>query len=164
MTARNALTQASHTRRRIGAGLIGAMAALGALLGSPATAQQPWLNTPPPAAPDIRPGEACSLVLVQSFGARVLVARAAPGIAGSWSLTVRNAGLEVDQSGPVTGARHVQELSRITLDGQRPPAINHGAAGLYGPVSYPGQSPVNATLVVRNERGRVICRARPDLR
>lgn len=146
------------------AAISAAMLALGLSLPGTAAAQQPWFNPPPPRAPDIRPGEACSLVLVQSRGSRQLIARAAPGIAGHWSLSVRSDGLESDQSGPLQGRPGVQELTRMTLDGQFRPAVDHSAAGLYGPVARPGARPVHAVLVVRDRRGRVLCRAVPELR
>lgn len=127
-------------------------------------AQQPVFTPPPARSADIPAGQSCSLVLVRSYGASQLVARAAPGVSGSWSLTVRSGNLDVDQTGQLTGRAHLQELTRITLDAERRPAVNHGAASLYGPVYGPPASPVNAVLTVRNDRGRVICRARPDLR
>lgn len=165
MTQRNVLNTAARPRRyRAALGFAAALATLGAALAGPALAQQPRFVPPPAQAPDVRPGEACSLVLVQSLGSRQLIARAAPGVTGRWSLRARGSGLDVDLGGGVPGSPRIQELSRVTLDAQLRPAVDHSAAGLYGPVSSPGQTPVNATLIVRDERGRVICRARPELR
>ncbi|WP_439634636.1 hypothetical protein [Glycocaulis sp.] len=146
------------------AAISAAILAFAVVLPGAAMAQQPSFNPPPPRAPDIRPGEACSLVLVQGRGTRQLIARAAPGISGHWSLSVRSDGLQSDQSGPLQGGSSVQELTRITLDGQYRPVADHSAAGLYGPVTRPGAAPVQAALVVRDGRGRVVCRAAPELR
>ena len=157
---------AKAPRRRSGKRLMGLTAlALAAGIGVTgiASAQRPFFN-PPPARADIPAGQACSLALVRSYGASQLVARAAPGVSGRWSLTVRSGNLDVDQAGQLTGGAQLQELTRITLDAERRAAVNHGAASLYGPAYGPPASPVNAVLTVRNDRGRVICRARPDLR
>lgn len=143
--------------------LTAAVLALG--IAAAASAQRPVLVTPPAPSQGVAPGAACGLDLVQTYGSRQLVARAAPGITGSWSLDVRAPGIDVDQSGPVNGAARIQELSRVTLDAQLRPAVNHGAAGLYGPARGAGaSSSVSAVLIVRDLSGRVICRATPQLR
>ncbi|KPP81116.1 MAG: hypothetical protein HLUCCA04_09000 [Oceanicaulis sp. HLUCCA04] len=155
---------ASPSGRKSQAGIAAAIMVLATILTGAATAQQPYFNPPPPRAPDIRPGEACSLVLVHSYGARQLVARAAPGVTGRWELSARSRDLDIDQSGALSGAGRLQELTRITIDGQLRPAVDRSAAGLYGPVSVPGRSPVRATLVIRNRQGQVVCRASPERR
>lgn len=142
------------------------LAAAALVLGAAtaASAQRPVLVMPPAQAPSVAPGAACSLDLVQTYGSRQLIARAAPGVTGAWSMQARAPGINVDQSGPVSGAPRVQELSRVTLDAQLRPAVNHGAAGLYGAVPGPAARSVSAVLIVRDARGRVICRATPRLR
>lgn len=140
------------------------LAAAALVLGAAtaASAQRPVLVMPP--AHDVAPGAACSLDLVQTYGSRQLIARAAPGVTGAWSLQARAPGIHVDQSGPLNGAHRIQELSRVTLDAQLRPAVNHGAAGLYGAAPGPNARSVSAALIVRDARGRVICRATPQLR
>lgn len=148
--------------RLLSMSLAAAALALGA--ATAASAQRPVLVMPPAPAHNVVPGAACSLYLVQTYGSRQLIARAAPGITGSWSMQARAPGINVDQSGPVNGGQRVQELSRITIDAQLRPAVNHGAAGLYGAVPGPSARSVSAVLIVRNASGRVICRATPQLR
>jgi len=141
-----------------------AVAALALGAATAASAQRPVAVTPSAPAHNAAPGEACSLDLVQVYGSRHLIASAAPGVTGAWSLQARAPGFRLDQSGPVNASQHVQELSRITLDARLRPAVNHGAAGLRGAVPGPGAQSLSAVLTVRDARGRVICRATPQLR
>jgi len=139
-------------------------AALAVIAAGAAQAQRPHLIMPPGHAPAVPANAACSLVLEHSYGPQQLIARAAPGVSGSWTLYARGPGLRVDQSGPLSAAPRTQLLSRITLNGRDRPVVNRAATGLYGPVRGPAPQSVSGLLEVRDDYGRVICRAEPELR
>jgi hypothetical protein len=136
------------------------VAALALGAATAAFAQRPA----PVTAQNGAPGGLCALDLVDAYGSRHLIASAAPGVAGAWSLEARAPGFRLDQSGPVNASLQVQELSRVTLDARLRPAVTRGAAGLRGAVPGPDARSLSAVLTVHDAGGRVICRATPHLR
>jgi hypothetical protein len=140
------------------------VAALALGAATAASAQRPAAATASAPAHHAAPGGLCALDLVDAYGSRHLIASAAPGVAGAWSLEARAPGFRLDQSGPVNPSLQVQELSRVTLDARLRPAVTRGAAGLRGAVPGPDARSLSAVLTVRDARGRVICRATPQLR
>ena len=89
--------------------------------------------------------ERCQLI----YGGYYVIALAAPRGAASWDLDLRSPGLDASQGGPLPGASpDLMTLSQVVLL-QDPTGRG---------VQFLRNRPVHAELVVRDDRGRTVCR------
>lgn len=104
-------------------------------------------------------GSHCALHVDQFSGSPRLIATAAPGLIGDWSLSVRSPSLVADQSGPVHTRSQAAALSTMVLSGG-PQRFMRSAFGFNNGIRrVPVQSgPIFASLTVRDVDGFVICR------
>lgn len=124
-------------------------------------------------------GDLCWIDLARGRGHSLLNVYTAPGLSGSYEMTVRQAGAGndaiIDQSGTFQPARGTPaNISRVVLAnptrGRSAPGIVAIAGGFqqgttsrqssYGPVSLPATAySYNAYLRVFDQRGRLVCQA-----
>ena len=117
------------------------------------------------------PGEDCWLEVRRAGSHADLIAWAGPDMEGSYELTVRaldaDAGLDTAQSGRVSTGAEPERLARIALSTppHRPPTRDFRSdQPIFGgeprvPSAAEADPPFEAELTIRDDRGRLICRA-----
>jgi len=103
----------------------------------------------------------CQLLMVEGPNGRELVAQAAPGLSGRWTLEAGGPAMMMQQSGPLPGrAEGASELARLQLASAagRAPGLDELRPG-QTVIGGSEVEPVFASLRLEAEDGRLICAA-----
>lgn len=103
----------------------------------------------------------CSLSLMQTGNGRALIAEAAPGLSGRWSLEAGGPAMMMQQSGDLRDRPEGQwALARLELASPSgpQPGLDELRPG-QTVISGPADEPVFATLRLEDETGRSVCEA-----
>ena len=104
----------------------------------------------------------CALSLEDGPHGRALVASAAPGLSGSWTLQAGGPAMMLEQSGDLTGRPDAAaELARLQLvsSAGRAPGLEDLRPGQTVIGGSAGAEPVSARLEVSDVAGRLVCEA-----